>query len=58
MNEERIKELLKNTGREGIDDLISIWKKMVSSHHHAVQDIIWQRKADSQFIALTYMRIF
>lgn len=23
MNEERIKELLKNTGREGIDDLIS-----------------------------------
>ena len=59
MNEERIKELLKNTGREGIDDLISYMEeKMVSSHHHAVQDIIWQRKEDSQFIALTYMRIF
>lgn len=27
MNEARIKELLKNTGREGIDDLISYMKK-------------------------------
>lgn len=58
MNEERIKELLKNTGREGIDDLISYMEENGFLHHHAVQDIIWQRKEDSQLIVLMYMKIF
>lgn len=34
------------------------WKKMIFLHHHAVQDIIWQRKEDSQLIVLMYMKIF